>query len=116
MNREFAKIYFYFPSVYRPDKVIDNDLPHLLLRFCREIASGMDYLSNKSFVHRDLAARNILIGADNICKVMKGKSHVCVCDCVCIVASLYVFVYIYVCVHMYINVCVYVCMYVCMYV
>lgn len=48
----------------------DNELPHVLLRFCREIANGMDYLSSKSFVHRDLAARNILIGSDATCKVI----------------------------------------------
>ena len=54
---------------YRPGEMTDNELPHLLLRFCREIANGMDYLSSKSFVHRDLAARNILIGSDTTCKV-----------------------------------------------
>ena len=51
------------------------DLPSLLLKFCREIASGMNYLSNKAFVHRDLAARNILVAEDNTCKV----SYNCFC-------------------------------------
>jgi len=47
----------------------DESLPHLLLNFCREIASGMAYLSSKSFIHRDLAARNVLLSAQMTCKV-----------------------------------------------
>ena len=48
-------------------------LPRQLLRFCQEIADGMQYLSKKGFIHRDLAARNILLTADTKCKV-KGYS------------------------------------------
>lgn len=44
-------------------------LAKTLLKFCRQISSGMNYLSFKGFVHRDLAARNILVTDEGECKI-----------------------------------------------
>ena len=46
-----------------------NVIEKQLLQFSKQIAHGMNYLSNKSFVHRDLAARNILLDKELNCKV-----------------------------------------------
>ncbi len=42
---------------------------HTLLSYCRQIVSGMTYLSSKRFIHRDLAARNVLVSVEGMCKV-----------------------------------------------
>ena len=59
----------------------EAELNHDLLSYCRQIAAGMNYLSNKQFVHRDLAARNILVSSDDVCKVCSyscdGKPSTC---------------------------------------
>ncbi len=49
--------------------MVPSNTPKLLLKFCQQISSGMDYLARKLFVHRDLAARNILVSEDKQCKV-----------------------------------------------
>ena len=53
-------------------KQASQELQLLFLRFAKEIAAGMDYLSRKAFVHRDLAARNVLVNDTLTCKVSEN--------------------------------------------
>lgn len=55
--------------INRYGDVPHTSLPNQLLEFCNQVASGMSYLSKKSFVHRDLAARNIFLDEGYVCKV-----------------------------------------------
>ncbi|XP_021548564.1 ephrin type-A receptor 1 isoform X1 [Neomonachus schauinslandi] len=47
----------------------DQLVPGQLVAMLQGIASGMNYLSDHSYVHRDLAARNILVSQNLCCKV-----------------------------------------------
>ena len=40
-----------------------------LIKICKHVASGMEYLATKKFLHRDLATRNCLVGKDLMVKI-----------------------------------------------
>ena len=64
---------------YRKAETSSAELFNLLLGFCRQIAEGLAYLSDKAFVHRDIAARNVLLDKELNCKVNlpSVQPHVC---------------------------------------
>ncbi|XP_071806621.1 uncharacterized protein [Asterias amurensis] len=48
---------------------ISKSLSKTLIKFARDVASGMAFLSSQKCIHRDLAARNVLVSEDMVCKV-----------------------------------------------
>ena len=63
------------------DQPVQENLPLQLLKFCREIADAMEYLSKKGFIHRDLAARNVLLNEEYTAKVLL-QSNTCGLLCI----------------------------------
>ena len=55
------------------------DLSKLFLKFCRQIARGMNYLASKCFVHRDLAARNILLSKEFVDRALEFPNEDMIC-------------------------------------
>ena len=40
-----------------------------LIKICKHVAAGMEYLASRKFLHRDLATRNCLVGKDLMVKI-----------------------------------------------
>jgi serine/threonine protein kinase len=67
MDSTMTKCVLSVCSKLSPKDILETQVQ--FLKFARDIAAGMDYLSQKSFVHRDLAARNVLLDDSLTCKV-----------------------------------------------
>ena len=63
-------------AIVRSGSTPPANLPLTLLKFCSQVADGVNYLSKKSFIHRDLAARNILLDENLVCKVEEREIRV----------------------------------------
>ena len=69
-------------TLHRPGEMVQPELQGKLLRFCSEVALGLEYLAKKNFVHRDISARNILLSEDLTCKVsLYTTTYVAWCSC-----------------------------------
>ncbi|XP_038062509.1 tyrosine-protein kinase receptor Tie-1-like [Patiria miniata] len=56
-------------TVYSNLPGLSKLLSRTLVKFARDVANGMAFISSQKCVHRDLAARNVLVGDDMVCKV-----------------------------------------------
>lgn len=76
-------IFYNRPQHTKSDQMPIRDIPSVtqLLKFGRDIASGMRHLAAKKFVHRDLAARNVLLNDSLICKVRQYMCLIVILAC-----------------------------------
>ena len=59
----------FLTTIHNSSRLDQVKFAPVFLRFTRDIADGMKYLSIKKYIHRDLAARNILLSYDMSCKI-----------------------------------------------
>ena len=54
-------------SIYSPND--SEAFRRILLSFCSQIASGMEYLHKKEYIHGHLSTLSVQLSRGNICKV-----------------------------------------------
>ena len=56
---------FLFSALFYAEYMNDSQL----IKVCKHVAAGMEYLASRKFLHRDLATRNCLVGKDLMVKI-----------------------------------------------